>query len=313
VLLALNFPAAAQQPAKKIPRIGILSPGSGNRGIDAFLNRLHELGWVEGQNIALEYGLGNGNEDRLPALAAQLVRANVDVIVATNPQAAHAAMKFTNTIPIIVTAMNDPVGSGLVKSLSQPGRNVTGLSYMSSDLNGKRLEVLSEIIPRLSRVGILMHTLDTITARENSQIQVVARSLGVQLQILNVRKLDEIENAFSSMVRGKAGAVAVGTQGMFSRNQTRIVEAAAKNRLPAIYYRREFVEAGGLMSYGPDHVDLYRRAAFYVDRILKGAKPADLPVEQPTKFELVINLKTAKMLGLEIPSKVLMWTDTVIE
>jgi putative ABC transport system substrate-binding protein len=312
MLLALNFSAAAQQPAKKIPRIGILSPGSGNRGIDAFLKRLHELGWVEGQNIALDYGLGNGNEDRLPVLAAQLVRANVDVIVATNPQAAHAAMKFTNTIPVIVTAMNNPVASGLVKSLSQPGRNVTGLSYMSSDLNGKRLEVLSEIIPRLSRVGILMHRLD-ITAGDNSQIQVVARSLGVQLQIVNVRKPEEIENAFSTMVRGKAEAVAVGTQGMFSRNQRRIVKAAAKNRLPAIYHRREFVEAGGLMSYGPDHVDLYRRAAFYVDRILKGAKPSDLPVEQPTKFRLVVNLKTAKTLGLTIPSKVLMWADRVIE
>jgi putative ABC transport system substrate-binding protein len=183
---------------------------------------------------------------------------------------------------------------------------------MSSDLNGKRLEVLSEIIPRLSRVGILMHPLD-ITAGDNSQIQVVARSLGVQLQIVNVRKPEEIENAFSAAVRRKAEAVAVGTQGMFSRNQRSIVKAAAKNRLPAIYHRREFVEAGGLMSYGPDHVDLYRRAAFYVDRILKGAKPSDLPVEQPTKFRLVVNLKTAKTLGLTIPSKVLMWADRVIE
>src|SRR5215475_8199212 len=309
---ASPYLAHAQQATRKVPRIGILSPGSGNRGIDAFLKGLHELGWVDGQNITIEYRLGNGDEERLPALAAQLVDANVDIILATNPQAAHAAVKFTNTIPIIVTAMNDPVGSGLVKSLGRPGRNVTGLSFMSPELNGKRLEVLSEIIPQLYRVGILMHNQNT-TARDNSQIRVVARSLGVQLQILNVQKPREIENAFSSMVRGKAGAVAVWTQGMFSRNRTMIVEAAAKNRLPAIYHRREFIEAGGLMSYGPDHVDLYRRAAFYVDRILKGAKPAALPVEQPTKFELVINLKTAKTLGLAIPSKLLMWADRVME
>jgi len=291
MLVALSFRADAQQ-AKKIPRIGILSLGSGNslglarRGTDAFQQALHELGWLDGKNIVLEYRWANENEARLFELAAELVRINVDILLVTTPRAANAARKLRKTIPI-VTVIPGPSQNGLVQSLSQPGGNVTGLSRMSPELSGKRLELL--------------------------KIKAVARSLGVQIEVLNVKKPEEIENAFSAAVRRKAEAVTVDSGAMFVLNRTRIVELAAKYRLPAMYIRSEFVEAGGLMSYGPDHTDLYRRAAIYVDKILKGAKPSDLPVEQPTKFELVVNLKTAKTLGIGIPSKMLMWADKVIE
>ena len=291
MLVALSFRADAQQ-AKKIPRIGILSLGSGNslglarRGTDAFQQALHELGWLDGKNIVLEYRWANENEARLFELAAELVRINVDILLVTTPRAANAARKLRKTIPI-VTVIPGPSQNGLVQSLSQPGGNVTGLSRMSPELSGKRLELL--------------------------KIKAVARSLGVQIEVLNVKKPEEIENAFSAAVRRKAEAVTVDSGAMFVLNRTRIVELAAKYRLPAMYIRSEFVEAGGLMSNGPDHTDLYRRAAIYVDKILKGAKPSDLPVEQPTKFELVVNLKTAKTLGIGIPSKMLMWADKVIE
>ena len=239
-------------------------------------------------------------------LAAELVRINVDIILVTTPQAANAAKELTKTIPIIVTAMN--VGTGLVNSLGQPGGNVTGLSFMGPQLAGRRLELLKEVIPGISRVAVL-----DSTPNGHRRLEAVARSLSVQLQIVTVKKPEEIENAFSSMVKGKAEAVTVGTQAMFVLNRTTIVEMAAKSRLPAIYHRNDFVKAGGLMSYGPDHADLYRRAAIYVDKILKGAKPSDLPVEQPTKFELVINLNAAKEIGVTIPPEVLMWADKVIK
>ena len=310
LLFAASFPAAAQQPAKKIPRIGILSPGSGNRGIDAFLKGLRELGWVEGKNIAFVYRSGDGNEERLFELVAELVRINVDIILVTTVRAANAARKLTKTIPIVVTAIPGPSQNGLVQSLSQPGGNVTGLSYMATELSGKRLELLKEISPKISRVAVLANR-DVVGWIK--EIKPVARSLSVQLQILGVKKPEEIPNAFSAAVRRKAEAVTVDSGAMFVLNRTRIVELAAKYRLPAMYIRSEFVEAGGLMSYGLDHTDLYRRAAIYVDKILKGAKPSDLPVEQPTKFELVINLKTAKKIGVSFPPKVLMWADKVIE
>jgi putative ABC transport system substrate-binding protein len=209
--------------------------------------------------------------------------------------------------------MGDPGGEGFVKSLGQPRGNVTGLSFMSPELGGKRLELLKEIIPKISRVAVLANVDNVDRDKSIKEIESVARSLRVQLQILNVKKPEEIDNAFSAMARGKVGALTVLTQAMFVLNRTKIIELAAKSRLPAIYHRNEFVEAGGLMSYGPDHADLYRRAAIYVDKNLKGAKPTDLPVEQPTKFELAVNLKTAKTLGLTIPSKVLIWADRVIE
>jgi putative ABC transport system substrate-binding protein len=311
MLLAFSFPAQAQQP-KKIPRIGILSLGSGNPTIEAFRRTLHELGWVDRDNIAFEYRWAEGNEDLFPILAAELVRINVDIILVTTPRAADTASKLTKTIPIILTAMLDPIRTGLVKSLGQPGGNVTGLSFMGSQLDGRRLELLKELIPRISRIALLANVRNVDAERSIKEIESVARSLSVQLQILNVKKPEEIENAFASMIRGKAEAVAVWSQAMFVLNRTRIVEQAAKCRLPAIYHRNDFVEAGGLMSYGPNHADLYRRAAHYVDKILKGAKPADLPVEQPTRFELVINLKTAKQIGVTIPPDVLMWADKVI-
>jgi len=310
MLFALSIPAAAQQP-KRVPRIGILSPGKGNPTIDGFRQGLYELGWVGGKNIAFEYRWANESEGRLYELAAELVRINVDIILVTNAQAAYAVQKFTKTIPIVVTAIGNP--GRLVESLGQPIGNVTGLSYMSSELAGRRLELLKEVIPRISRVALLANVKNVDGEGSIKEIESVARSLSVRLQILNVKKPDEIENAFLSMVRGKAEAVTVGSHAMFVWNSTRIVEMAAKSRLPAIYHRNEFVEAGGLMSYGPNHADLYRRAAYYVDKILKGAKPADLPVEQPTKFELVINLKTARELELKIPPDVLMWADQVLK
>ena len=317
MLVALSFRADAQQ-AKKIPRIGILSLGSGNslglarRGTDAFQQALHELGWLDGKNIVLEYRWANENEARLFELAAELVRINVDILLVTTPRAANAARKLRKTIPI-VTVIPGPSQNGLVQSLSQPGGNVTGLSYMATELSGKRLELLKEISPKISRVAVLANWSNVGRPEWIKEIKAVAPSLSVQLQMLNVKKPEEIANAFSAAVRGKAEAVTVGSHVMFVQNRTRIVELAAKYRLPAMYIRSEFVEAGGLMSYGPDNTDLYRQAAIYVDKILKGIKPSDLPVEQPTKFELVINLKTAKTLGLEIPSNVLMWADRVIE
>ena len=312
VFLLSLYPAAAQQ-LPEIRRIGILTPGGKNMPrLEVFKHRLGELGWVEGRNIAFEYRWADGNDDRLPTLAAELVHINVDIIVATTPRAANAARKLTKTIPMVVTGIPGPGPYGLVESLGQPGGNVTGLSFMRPELGGKRLELLKEVIPGLSRVAVLSNV-SNIGARQIKEIEPVAQSLRLQLQILNVKKTEEIENAFSLMARGKAGAITVLTQGMLVLNRKKIVELAAKSRLPAIYSAREYVEAGGLMCYGPDNTDLYRQAAIYVDKILKGIKPSDLPVEQPTKFELVINLKTAKTLGLKIPSKVLMWADQVIE
>jgi putative tryptophan/tyrosine transport system substrate-binding protein len=315
IVLAVSFPAAAQQQ-KKVPRIGILSFGSGNtlglarRGTDAFQQGLHELGWVDGKNIAFEYRWANESEDRLFELAAELVRINVDIILVTTPRAANAAKKLTKNIPIVVTVIPGPGQYGLVQSLSQPGGNVTGLSFMALELAGRRLELLKEVIPAISRVALLRNFDEEGSIKE---IKAVARSLRVQLQLLDVKKPEEIANAFSAAVRGKAEAVTLGSHAMFVLNRTRIVELAAKSRLPAIYNRSEFVEAGGLMSYGPDHVDLYRRAAIYVGKILKGAKPSDLPVEQPTKFEFVINLNAAKEIGVTMPPDVLMWANKVIK
>jgi ABC-type uncharacterized transport system substrate-binding protein len=318
MLLTVSFPAEAQQP-KKVPTIGILSSGSGDpvdlarRQTDAFQQGLHELGWRDGKNIVLEYRWANENEDRLFELVAELVRINVDIILATTPRAANAVKKLTKTIPIVATVIPGAGEYGLVDSLHRPGGNVTGLSFMSAELGEKRLELLKEVIPGVSRVVVLANVGNVDRETSIRAIESKARSLSVQLQILNVKTPDEIPNAFSSMLRVKAHALTVLTQAMFVQNRTRIVELAAKCRLPAIYHRNEFVEAGGLMSYGPDHIDLNRRAAIYVDKILKGAKPADLPVEQPTKFEFVINLKAAKEIGVTIPPDVLMWANKVIK
>jgi putative ABC transport system substrate-binding protein len=298
----------ARQGSKKIPRIGILSIASRNPAFDAFRQGLQQFGWVEGQNIAIEYRFGDGNEERLPALAAQLVRGNVDIIVSTNPRATLTVRQLTYDIPIIETF----VGRGRV-NLAHPRKNVTGVYSMPQELGGKRLELLKEIIQRISRVGVLANVDHVDRELSIKEINTVARTLRVQLQTLNVKKPEEIENAFGSMMRGKAGALIVLTQAMLVLNRGRIIELAAKNRLPVMYPDSRFTDAGGFVSYGPNNAEQYRRAAYFVDRVLKGAKPDDLPVEQPMKFELVVNLKTAKQIGLTIPPKVLTWADKVIE
>jgi putative tryptophan/tyrosine transport system substrate-binding protein len=310
IFFALSFPAEAQQP-KKVPRVGVLSPGSRAPNIDAFLKGLRELGWVEGQNIAIEYRWAKGNEDQLPALATQLVDASVDIIVSCSPRATLAARKLTKNIPIVETF----VGMGRDMNLDHPLGNVTGVSSMPRVLAGKRLELLREIIPRISRVAVLSNIIGSNAAQDPSikDIDAVERSLGVQIQILNVKKAEEIENAFASMVRGKVGGLTVLTQAMFVLNRAQLVELAAKSRLPAMYPDSRFTDAGGLMSYGPNSAERYHRAAYFVDKILEGSKPSDLPIEQPTKFELVINLKTARDLGLTISPEALMWADRVIK
>jgi putative tryptophan/tyrosine transport system substrate-binding protein len=313
MLLAVSLPAKAQQP-KKVPRIGILNIGCCNSDLDAFRQGLREFGWVEGKNVAIEYRLGDGNEDRFPSLAAQLVQANVDIVVSTNPRGTDAARQLTKNIPIVETFVSE----GRLMNLGHPSGNVTGVSFMSRELHGKRLELLKEMIPRISRVAVLRNVVNPGATKATGpgttrRLMGVAQSLGVQIQSLNLKKPDEIENAFASMARGKADALLVTSEGMFVRNRAQVVELAAKNRLPATYPDSRFTDSGGLMSYGPNNAEMYHRAAYFVDRILKGAKPSDLPVEQPTKFELVINLRPAKELGLTISPEVLMWADRVIK
>jgi putative tryptophan/tyrosine transport system substrate-binding protein len=316
-LLAAPLAASAQQ-AGKVWRIGLLggySPTSpeGSRAWEAFFQGLRELGYVEGQNILIEGRFYGDRTERLPALAAELVRLKVDVIVAQGPPAPEAAQRATSTIPIVMTVHQDPVGSGLVASLARPGRNVTGLSVLSTELVGKRLQLLKEAVPGLSRVAVLSDPTHPTAALQLREAEVAARSLKVQLQVLEARAPSDFANAFSAMTKDRAGGLIALGGLMFFVQRTRIVELAAQSRLPAIYGAKEFAEAGGLMAYGPNIRESYRRAATYVDKILKGAKPGDLPVEQPTKFELVINLKTAKALGLTIPQSLLLRADRVIE
>jgi putative ABC transport system substrate-binding protein len=301
--LATTDSTKSQRP--KIPRVGMLAAGreTNSFALAAFRQGLHDLGYVEGRNIILEFRSTGRDEHRLPMAAAELLRSNVDVVVAESSLATRAIQQLTRTIPIVTTGINN--SSSFVDSLHRPGGNVTGFSYIGPELNGKRLELLKEIAPDLSRVAILA------TDTEASRVQAVARSLGLKLQILNASEPDEIENAFSSMVRGQTEALSVFTTPLTNRET--LVDLMARIRLPAIYPRREFVQTGGLMSYGLNHTELNRRAAFYVDKILKGAKPAEFPVEQLTKAELVINLKTARELGLTISPDVLMWADTVIK
>jgi len=310
-VFASPYLSHAQRPAKKIPRIGILSMGGKrNPSIDVFRKALREFGWVEGKTIAFEYRSAEGNEERLPVLAAQLVDASVDIIVSYTPRATLAARQVTKDIPIVETFVGQqPV------NLAQPGRNGTGVSSMPQELGGKRLELLKETIPGISRVAVLSNIID-INPREEASVKemdAVARSLGVQMQILNVKKPEEIKNAFAAMARGRANALTVMTQSMFQLNRGEIIELSAKSRLPAMYPDNRFTDVGGLMSYGPNSDWRLRRAAYFVDRVLRGSKPTELPIEQPTKFELVVNLKTARELGIVIPSKILMWADRVIE
>jgi putative ABC transport system substrate-binding protein len=315
LLFALSFPAEAQQ-TKQVPRIGVLaavSPSAVSARVEAFRQGLRELGHVEGKNIVIEYRYGEGKLDRLPALAAELARLKVDVIVTGGPQATRPAKKATATIPIVMAFDSDPVGNGFVASLARPGGNVTGLSALSPEISGKQLELLKEIVPKLSRVAVLGNSPEPANAQALRETEVAAGAFGMQLQYLDVLGPKDIEIAFRAASKGGADAVLVLTSPVIFAQRTQVVNLAAKSRLPAAYWSPEFVEDGGLMTYSVSFADLFRRAATYVDKILKGTKPADLPVEQATKFELVINLKTAKQIGLTIPPNVLARADKVIK
>jgi putative tryptophan/tyrosine transport system substrate-binding protein len=310
--------AAEAQQAAKVARIGYLATNleAGSHVPEAFLQGLRDLGYVEGRNLVIEYRSAEGKPERLPALAAELVALKVDLIVAPNTPAALAAKHATRTLPIVFVGAGEPVTSGLVTSLARPGGNVTGLSVLSTELVGKWLELLKQAVPGVNRVAALWQpgAMDERTDKDMLKgAEVAARALGVRLQFVEARGPADFERAFSDMTRERAGALTVRPAPMFIIERRRLVDLAAKNRLPAVYAWREFVDAGGLMAYGPNLADLYRRAATYADKILKGTKPGDLPVEQPTKFELVINLKTAKALGLTIPPSVLGRADQVIE
>jgi putative ABC transport system substrate-binding protein len=314
-LLALAVTVEAQQP-KKVPRIGWLiggTPSAQLTRVEAFRQGLRELGYIEGQNITIEYRYAEGKLDRVPALAAELVGLKVDIIVTSGPQVTRPAKKATATIPIVMAFDSDPVGNGFVASLARPGGNITGLSALSPELSGKQLELLKEIVPKLSRVAVLGNSNEPANPKTLREIELVAGAFGVQLQHLDVLGPKDIETAFRAATKGRADALLALASPVLSDHRAQIADLSLKSRLPAIYYRPEFVEAGGLMSYATSFTDLSRRAATYVDKILKGAKPADLPVEQPTKFELVINLKAAKQIGLTIPQKVLARADKVIK
>ena len=319
-LLFVVVPAADAQQAVKVYRIGMLWTPSPDfpllqAVLDEFRHGLREHGYTEGQNIALEHRYARGKMDLFPELVAELVRFRVDVIVAPSPTAALAAKQATTTIPVVMAAgPPDPVAFGLVASLARPGGNITGLTlFVGPEIVGKSLELLKEAVPKVSRVAVLWNPANAVHPLLFKEIEVAARSLGLQLQILEARGPDAFDSAFAAMTRERTGALFVLSDGMFLFNRTRLAELAAKHRLPAIYGLREHVEAGGLMAYAPSLADLYRRAATYVAKILKGAKPGDLPVEQPTKFELVINIKTAKALGLTIPQSMFIRADKLIE
>ena len=317
-LLAAPLVAGAQQAAK-VARIGYLATnlaGSPSSAREALLEGLRDLGYIEGRNVVIEYRDAAGKDDRLSALAAELVALRVDVIVAAaGTLAALAAKRATNTIPIVFIAVGNPVTSGLVASLARPGGNVTGLSAVSPDLVGKWLELLKQTVPGISRVAYLRQpgALGEADKEVLTQAEVAAQALRVRLQLVEARGPADLDRAFSEMTKARAGAMVVLSTPMFSSERRRLADLAVKQRLPTVFPFRSYVEAGGLMSYGLNVADLFRRAATYVDKILKGAKPDDLPVEQPTKFELVINLRTAKALGLTIPPALLQRADQVIE
>jgi putative ABC transport system substrate-binding protein len=314
VLLAVGVIADAQQP-KKLPRIGFLSAASSSAisaRVEAFRQGLRELGYVEGKNIFIEWRFAEGKSDRLPSLAAELVRLKVDVIVAEAPTSTRSAKQATVTIPIVMMFDDDPVGSGFVASLARPGGNITGLSTLSPEISGKQLELLKEIVPKLSRVGVLGDVTRPGIPQALREINVAADAFRVQVQYLEVRGSKDIEIAFRAASKQRDDAVLVLGSPVLTSERKQVVELAVKSRLPAIYAREEPVEDGGLMSYGVSIADLSRRAATYVDEILKGAKPGDLAVEQPKNFELIINLKAAKQIGLTIPPNVLARADRVI-
>ena len=316
VLLVAGAVAQAQQ-SKKVPRIGFLIGASASSNVarlDAFRQGLRELRYVAGKNIVIEYRYAEGKPDRLPAFAAELVRLKVDVIVTAGSASTRSAKQATVTIPIVMAMDDDPVGNRFVSSLARPGGNITGLSRLAPELSGKRLEILKEVVPKLSRVAVFGTSTNEGNAQALKEIELSARALGVKVQSLDVLSPKDIETAFQAAVKGRVDASLMIVSGAIASSQrTEIVALAVKSRLPVMYEFPSYVEAGGLMFYGVDLRDFDRRAATYVDKILKGAKPADLPVEQPTKFEFVINLKTAKQIGLTIPPNVLARADKVIK
>jgi putative ABC transport system substrate-binding protein len=311
--LILVHSAEAQQQVK-VSKIGVLGSGttsvlSSSRAV--FPKALRELGYIESKNIAIQYRYADNKIDRLPALADELVRLKVDVIMTNATSAAIAAKNATKTIPIIFLGVSDPVAAGLIDSLARPGGNITGLTNVAAVLAGKRLELLKETVQKLSRVAVLWNPQDSGSRLNWKESQLPARELGLQLHSVEVSSVDEYENAFKGAVKARSGAFAISP--LAGSNQNRIVELAVKHRLPAIYVLRNIVDLGGLMSYGPEEAEIVRRAAVFVDKILKGTKPADIPVEQPTKFEFAINLKAAKQIGLTIPQSVLYRADKVIK
>ena len=312
MLLALPVRAQAQQPTK-IPRIGYLGSSSSSSRIETFRQGLRELGYVEGKNIVIEWRHHEGKLDRLPALAAELVRLKVDIIVTAGATATRPAKEATSTIPIVMTQDGDPVANGFVASLARPGGNITGLSTLGPELSGKRLELLKETIPKLSRLAVFGTSNQSGNAQRLKEIELAAKAFKVKLQYVDVLDPKDIETAFRAATKGRAEAILLVGSGVITSHRTQVVDLAVKSRLPVIYTGREEVAAGGLMSYGVNQNDLDRRAATYVDKILKGRTPRDLPVEQPMKFEFIINLKTAKAIGLTIPPNVLVRATKVIK
>jgi putative ABC transport system substrate-binding protein len=310
MLFALSVSAQAQQ-AKKVPRIGYLS-ATADQKREAFLQGLRALGYVEGKNIVIEYRWLEGKTEPIPDLTAELVRLNVDVIVTGSTLVAQAARKLTTTIPIVVVGVGDPVGTGLVASLAHPGGNVTGLSGLAPELSGKRLELLKEAFPKVSRVGVFWNPASPSNALNWKETEAAGRAAAVKLQSLEVRSPDDFERAFRGTTKERVNAFIVIRDNVTNVGKQKIIAFAAKHRLPAMYPDTEYVENGGLMSYAPDFLDIFRRAATHVDKILKGTKPADLPVEQPMKFEFVVNLKTANQTALTVPPNVLVRANRVI-
>ena len=314
ILLASFQPAQAQQPGK-MPRIGFLvasSQAAAAARVAAFRDGLRQLGYVEEKNLAIEFRFAEGKLDRVPSLAAELVRSQVDVIVTAGARDTRAAKEATNRIPIVMASDTDPIGSGHVASLARPGANITGLSTLSPELSGKQLELLKEIVSRLARVAVVETSTEPGNALAHQETELAAKEFGIQLQFLAVRDSESIESAFRTASKGRAEAVLMLGSPVFNSNRAQITDLAVKSRLPAIYRTPEFVDAGGPMCYGANIADLFRRAATYVDKILKGRQPADLPVEQPIKFEFIVNLKAAKQIGLTIPPNVLVRADRVI-
>ena len=314
MLVALCTSAHAQQQ-KKISRVGFL--GNSTAELEAnlvgpFREGLRELGYVEGQNLVIEYRWAEGDYARFPALIAELIASNVDVIVTAGTPATQAYQKAKTSIPLVMIAVGDPVGTGIVASLNRPGGNITGLTSISPELEGKRIELLREVIPKLSHIAVLWNPKNAFHAIENKQVAAAAAALQMKVLYLGAETQERLDNAFAQIVKERPGALLVLADRVFLHDRVRIMDFAAKHRLPGVYAYVELVEAGGLMSYGPNYADMHRRAATYVDKILKGTKPADLPVEAPIKFELVINLKAAKQIGLIIPPNVLARADRVI-